>query len=1071
MNTDGADNLALSSVDEMRTRLEQQVAVADLGRLARSGCDLQSLFERAAQLLIDHLGADLSSVLELLPDGKSAQARAGAGALPEQCLPVAVGKTASLAGYSLAIHQPVTSSDLTRETRFALSEHMRKHSVISGVSAVIGLAPEAWGVLMAHSKTQRDFDRSEVTFVQSVANVLAAAIAQDSATREINFQALCSTAWSRASSATDLEGTIEYWSEQAESLYGWSAAEAIGQNVNALLYEPERQQDALKHFERVASGEHRAGEDRARTRDGRTLPIMISESPIHDRQGRRVGVVGITADISDRKQSEEALRASEELGRRVISSLSSLVAVLDPDGTIVMANDAWIRFAGESPGRVHARLGGNYLEATRAWATRNPDVEAGIAGLESVLAGDCDKVELEYAADGSEGRSWVLATITPLGGQGGGAIVSHSDITDLKLAQESLRQNNQYLAALHETSIALMNRLDTDDLLQAIVNRTGQLLAASDVVVYLADRGGSEMTLRVASGLSVGWKGTRLERGVGLTGRVWETEQELVVNDYQNWEGRLERYTSGGFQSAAAVPLKSGDRVLGVLGVGRCEEGRPFEAKEMSLLQGIAELVSIALDNAALYEAASAEIEDRRRAERELEERLAQQAAVTQFGREALEDLDLEDLFERVVQAAMSTLGTDSASLIGLASHGGVSVRAWAAVGPTKLLDRILNVSPSDPQVVYAMKAGAPVIVDDLEHESRFVPSPTLLEAGVKSTMGMAVQGPDAIFGTLGVQCRTSRTFSEYDANFLRALAHTVSAALRRRSAEDALLAHEERYRDLFENASDVLWVRSQEGNFISVNRAFERLTGYSREEARTLTVSRLLDSERMGDMTDLQEQLEGRDHTPFEICFVTRDGRQLELEVSNRLVYENGEAVAVQAIARDVSERQRAEKDAQERRRWQALSSAVALAVGAPMPLEAALEACGRAIVENLHCDIVRIWILDPRSQKLRLAAAAGANAPMIVPPDGIPLGRYVAGRVAATSAPEFGSDLQNDEELGEWALETGTVSHAGFPLQADGEVAGAITVFSSLKLDPSAFDGLALVVLSTEVGDSPGE
>jgi len=127
--------------------------------------------------------------------------------------------------------------------------------------------------------------------------------------------------------------------------------------------------------------------------------------------------------------------------------------------------------------------------------------------------------------------------------------------------------------------------------------------------------------------------------------------------------------------------------------------------------------------------------------------------------------------------------------------------------------------------------------------------------------------------------------------------------------AKSALRESEERYRDLVENAIDIIYTHDLDGRYTSVNRAVENITGYSREEALNLN---LIDTvapeyvERAKQM--IAEKLAGREITAYEIELIAKDGHRVAVEVNSRIVYENGIPVGVQGIARDITERKQLE-------------------------------------------------------------------------------------------------------------------------------------------------------------------
>jgi len=130
-----------------------------------------------------------------------------------------------------------------------------------------------------------------------------------------------------------------------------------------------------------------------------------------------------------------------------------------------------------------------------------------------------------------------------------------------------------------------------------------------------------------------------------------------------------------------------------------------------------------------------------------------------------------------------------------------------------------------------------------------------------------------------------------------------------RKRAEEALRISENGYRELFENANDIIYTHDLNGTFTSLNRAGERITGYSREEAKRMKISDVLAPESLALAQQMMAQKEkGRTPTVYELEIITKDGRPVRLEVSTRLIYKDHIPVAIQGIARDLTDRKRSE-------------------------------------------------------------------------------------------------------------------------------------------------------------------
>ncbi|HYV13539.1 MAG TPA: PAS domain S-box protein [Pyrinomonadaceae bacterium] len=130
-----------------------------------------------------------------------------------------------------------------------------------------------------------------------------------------------------------------------------------------------------------------------------------------------------------------------------------------------------------------------------------------------------------------------------------------------------------------------------------------------------------------------------------------------------------------------------------------------------------------------------------------------------------------------------------------------------------------------------------------------------------------------------------------------------------RKRAETALRESEERYRELFENAKDAIYVHDLEGTYLSINRAAETLSGYSREEIVGHNFKEFVAPEHAKYGRDsFWKKLAQQGETTYEVDVIAKDGRRVPIEVSSRVIYENGKVVGVQGMARDITERKRAQ-------------------------------------------------------------------------------------------------------------------------------------------------------------------
>ncbi len=131
-----------------------------------------------------------------------------------------------------------------------------------------------------------------------------------------------------------------------------------------------------------------------------------------------------------------------------------------------------------------------------------------------------------------------------------------------------------------------------------------------------------------------------------------------------------------------------------------------------------------------------------------------------------------------------------------------------------------------------------------------------------------------------------------------------------RRRAEQRLRQSEESIRSLFENANEIIYTHDLEGNYTSLNKVGERVTGYSREEAIKMNAAEVVAPEHL-EMARrmIARKVDEHVQTFYQLEIITRDGRRVPLEISTQLILEDGKPVGVQGIARDITKRKQNEE------------------------------------------------------------------------------------------------------------------------------------------------------------------
>ena len=200
----------------------------------------------------------------------------------------------------------------------------------------------------------------------------------------------------------------------------------------------------------------------------------------------------------------------------------------------------------------------------------------------------------------------------------------------------------------------------------------------------------------------------------------------------------------------------------------------------------------------------------------------------------------------------------------------------------------------------------------------------------VRNWMGVPLVASGKVIGLYSVDKVTPDFFQPEHARLAETLAARAASAIQnaklfeqsqryvaeleeriaeRKRAEVALRESEERYRELFENAKDAMYVHDLEGNYIRINRAAEELSGYSRDEIVGHNFTEFISKEHIKRVRQsFCSKLARVGETSYEVDVIAKDGRRVPVEVSSRAIYENGVLVGVQGMARDITERKLAQ-------------------------------------------------------------------------------------------------------------------------------------------------------------------
>jgi PAS domain S-box-containing protein len=238
-----------------------------------------------------------------------------------------------------------------------------------------------------------------------------------------------------------------------------------------------------------------------------------------------------------------------------------------------------------------------------------------------------------------------------------------TDVTERKQAEQSLKRRADEFAALFETARELTIAQELDQLLQTVLKQAITLVNAHAGSIGLFDAAQRSVELIAAVNLETP-PHSRIALGEGLNGRVAESLQPMIVNDYSTWEHRIS-LTQNEAGAVAAVPMLHQGELIGILSVEELPESeRQYSQADLDLLTLFAAPAAGAVKSARLYQQAQQEIATRKYAEEKLEHQLQRLSALREIDHIITSTFDMRLSLNALVSRTVSLLDVDAVTIL-----------------------------------------------------------------------------------------------------------------------------------------------------------------------------------------------------------------------------------------------------------------------------------------------------------------------------------------------------------------------------------------------------------------------
>jgi PAS domain S-box-containing protein len=345
-------------------------------------------------------------------------------------------------------------------------------------------------------------------------------------------------------------------------------------------------------------------------KDGGISTVM--KSVVSATIGGRRYLVESLIDISGLKRTEEELRRSKLFLEAIIDNSPDPIFIKDRDSRYVMVNRAYADYVGRSKDEIPGRTDYDFYPKDQADFFREGDKKV-------VEGGSVVDIPEEVSTDAGGVTHILHVRKAPLKDSEGK--VTHiigiaRDITERKRIEGELRLRNEEDSAIQLATLGIIDKLDPRELLRSILERAASMTGASDGFVYILQPDGREAHMMAGIGAFSKHQGLILKRGQGLTGLVLETGRTQVIDDYLSFPNRVPGFDW--IRSIVGIPLRSGQEVIGVIGLSHSESGKVFDHRAISMMERFSQIASIALENSRLISELQNEVARREESEEAL---------------------------------------------------------------------------------------------------------------------------------------------------------------------------------------------------------------------------------------------------------------------------------------------------------------------------------------------------------------------------------------------------------------------------------------------------------------------
>jgi PAS domain S-box-containing protein len=330
-------------------------------------------------------------------------------------------------------------------------------------------------------------------------------------------------------------------------------------------------------------------------------------------------------------------------------------------------------------------------------------------------------------------------------------------------ARESRKLEYEVMESLRLIALDIAAQLDQESLLKTIIQRAVEMLNAKGGGIYECNHEQGELTVVADWGGKQSIVGHKLKKGDGMAGRVMESGNAMVVDDYSTWPLRCPALEPDLFRAVVEVPLAQSEHIIGVLYVTDDEKGRTFTERDTHLLSLIASHAAITISNVKAFD--------------ESRKNIAQLELLSQISAEIDNAITLDHILEATLREALKAVNTSDGSIMIFDPRTNeLEIKAWLVDGELKNSNLHKRFSLEQGIAGYVAATRKPYNCKDTLLDKRYLASHT--RRSLRSILSVPIISNDNLLCIINADSKEPNWFKDSAIELFSILGGQVATAI-----------------------------------------------------------------------------------------------------------------------------------------------------------------------------------------------------------------------------------------------------------------------------------------------------